>query len=336
MKQTKWYFHPIFVFVLSTVALAASLFLYIYWYVLVSAELKSVIANYRLDATQFFEAQPWFVILILSLLFGVILAGMLIIFIHNLKTLQLYRLQHTFINNFTHELKTPVTSLKLYLETFAKHQLSREEQLKYIGFMLQDAERLASTINSILNLARIEGRLHKWEYTEVDLAEMIRQFVGSNFHLFRNADIRVETPEDAHVVYPVIIPLFEMLLMNILTNAIKYNRAETPRIAITIERDRRSLMIHFRDNGIGIQKEERKEIFKKFYRGRHDDRIPVGGSGIGLYLVQEIAKLHGGKTVAESEGRDKGSVITLVLPLSQSEKAGNEADGKESDSDHRR
>ena len=121
--------------------------------------LKSVIARYRLDANQFFEAQTWVVILSLSLLVAVILAGILIIFIYNLKTLQLYRLQHTFINNFTHELKTPVTSLKLYLETFAKHELPREEQLRYIRFMLQDTERLSGNINSILNLARIESRL---------------------------------------------------------------------------------------------------------------------------------------------------------------------------------
>src|SRR3989339_210308 len=99
MKQTKWFIHPITVFILSTVALAISLFLYIYWYVQVSAGLKSVIDRYRLDASQFFEAQTWVVVLILSLLVGVILAGILIIFIYNLKTLQLYRLQHPFINN---------------------------------------------------------------------------------------------------------------------------------------------------------------------------------------------------------------------------------------------
>ncbi len=138
MKQAKWFIHPVFVFVLSTIALAISLFLYIYWYISVSKNLNLVIRRYQLDANQFFEAQTWVVILILSLLVGVILLGILIIFIYNLKTLQLYRLQHTFINNFTHELKTPVTSLKLYLETFTKHDLPREEQLKYIGFMLQD------------------------------------------------------------------------------------------------------------------------------------------------------------------------------------------------------
>ena len=314
MKQAKWFIHPITIFVLSTLALAISLFLYIYWYVQVSAGLKSVIDYYRLDASQFFEAQTWLVILILSLLVGVILAGILIIFIYNLKTLQLYRLQHTFINNFTHELKTPVTSLKLYLETFAKHELPREEQLKYIGFMLQDSERLSGNINSILNLARIESRVYEGKVTPVDLTETIEQFIADNTHLFRNCIIRVENPSDETIVYPVIVPLFEMLLMNILTNAMKYNVSGKPSVDISFEPGDHALMIRFRDNGIGILKEDRKRIFRKFYRGHSDDLFTTGGSGIGLYLVQQIARLHNGKVVAESEGPGKGSVLTLILP----------------------
>ncbi len=318
MKQAKWFIHPVFIFILSTVALAISLFLYIYWYIVVSENLKLVIRRYQLDGNQFFEAKTWVVILILSLLVGVIMLGILIIFIYNFKTLQLYRLQHTFINNFTHELKTPVTSLKIYLETFAKYQLPREEQLKYIGFMLQDTERLSGNINSILNLARIESGLHEGESTPVDLPEIIRQFVVRNRHIFHDGDIVVTPPAAGPLTYPLIVPLFvplfEMLLMNILTNAMKYNVSEKPRIEITFEQDRRRLRIRFRDNGIGIPKEDRLKIFNKFYRGRHDESLPVGGSGIGLYLVQQIARLHHGKVVADSEGDGKGSVFTLTLP----------------------
>ncbi len=314
MKITKWFLHPITVFILSTLALAFSLFLYIYWYVQVSAGLKSVIDYYRLDASQFFEAQTWLVILILSLLVGVILAGILIIFIYNLKTLQLYRLQQTFINNFTHELKTPVTSLKLYLETFAKHKLPRDEQLKYIGFMLQDAERLSGNINSILNLARIESRVYEGKAAPVDLTKTIRQFIADNTHLFGNCESRMEKPSSGTTVYPVIVPLFEMLLMNILTNAVKYNVSCKPRVDISIEPRVDNLLIRFRDNGIGIAKEEQKKIFRKFYRGQGNDQIAVGGSGIGLYLVQQIARLHYGRVTAESEGPGKGSVFTLILP----------------------
>ncbi len=314
MKQAKWFIHPVFVFVLSTVALAISLFLYIYWYIGVSENLNSVIRRYQLDANQFFEARTWVVILILSLLVGAILVGILIIFIFNLKTQQLYRLQHNFINNFTHELKTPVTSLKLYLETFTKHELPREERLKYIEFMLQDVERLSANINSILNLARIESRLQEGAPATVDLPEMIRRFINDNRHIFQNCDIRVDQPSGGPLFYPVIASLFEMLLMNILTNALKYNVSGKPRIDITFEKRGKSLLIHFRDNGIGIAQAERKRIFRKFYQARHDGPIPVGGSGIGLYLVQQVARLHGGKMVADSEGVGKGSVLTLILP----------------------
>jgi len=315
MKQAKWFIHPVFIFVLSTVALGISLFLYIYWYVGVSANLNSVIRRYQLDANQFFEARTWVVILILSILVGVILLGILIIFIYNVKTLQLYRLQHTFINNFTHELKTPVTSLKLYLETFAKHDLPRGERLKYIGFMLQDVERLSANINSILNLARIESRLQEGTPTSIDLPETIRQFINDNRHIFHDCDIRVDAPPGVPLIYPVITSLFEMLLMNILTNAVKYNASGKPRIDITFENKENSLLIHFRDNGIGIAQAERKRIFRKFYQARHDGPTPVGGSGIGLYLVQQIARLHQGRMVADSEGLGKGSVLTLILPM---------------------
>jgi signal transduction histidine kinase len=316
MKQTRWYIHPIFIFVLSTVALAISLILYIYWYVGVSAGLKSVIQRYQLDPNQFIEANTWVVILVLSLLVGIILAGILIIFIYNLKILHLYRLQHNFINSFTHELKTPVTSLKLCLETFARHELPREEQLKYIGFMLQDVERLSANISSILNLARIESGIYEGEFTPVDLAEFIQGFLAGNRHLFRDSDIQVENPAGKQLFYPVIASLFEMLLMNILINAIKYNVSGRPEIHITFGQDEKRLFIRFRDNGIGIDKKERNKIFRKFYQGRrHEEHIPVGGSGIGLYLVQHIARLHRGKITADSEGPGKGSVFTLTLPF---------------------
>lgn len=314
MKQARWLIYPIVIFVLSTSALAISLFLYIYWYIGVSAELKTVIDRYHLDAAQFFEARTWVVILILSILVGIILAGILSIFIYNLKTIRLYRLQHTFINNFTHELKTPVTSLKLFLETFARHELPREEQLRYIAFMIQDVERLSVNITSILNLARIESRVYTGQARPVNLADAIRQFVDANRHLFRNCVICVEAPHSGPIFYPVIAPLFEMLLMNILTNAVKYNVSEKPRVDISFEPADHSLLIRFRDNGIGLTREERKKIFRKFYQGRRNDLVPAAGSGIGLYLVQQVAHFHRGKVVADSEGEGKGSVLTVILP----------------------
>lgn len=315
VHQLKWYLHPALVFIFSILALAASLFLYIYWYVEVSAGLKNLAHRYGLDPSHFFEAQTWVVILVLSILMGLILVGMVIIFIYNQKTLQFYRLQNNFINNFTHELKTPATSLKLYLETFRRHELSREDQLKYIGYMIQDVNRLSDNIGRILDLARIESRSYGGEFVKADLVETVEGFLRTNAHLFQGCEIQTHNPSGEAFPCPVNPALFEILLMNLLTNAIKYNTSETPRIDIRFALQKRTLQIRFEDNGIGIEKGNIRKIFGKFYQVGRSDDMSAKGSGLGLYLVRHIARIHKGKIAAESPGTGKGSVFTLTLPF---------------------
>jgi len=315
MSRTKWLIHPVFILVISILALVTSLFLYIYWYIEVSSGLKAIVERFNLDTGQFLTSQTWFVFMVLTVLVGAIIMGIFIIFVYNLKTLRLYRLQHNFINNFTHELKTPVTSLKLYLETFLKHELSREDQLKYTQYMLSDTGRLSEDINRILNLAQIESKSYTGEPVFQNLPETIENFYQKNSHLFRNCNIQVHRPKKEPYFYRIIPPMFEMLLMNLVTNGIKYNDTETPRIDITFEQKHKKLMIRFKDNGIGIHKSELKKIFKKFYQVGRSDDMSAKGSGLGLYLVDQIAKIHKGKITAESTGSGKGSVFNLILPL---------------------
>ena len=211
-------------------------------------------------------------------------------------------------------MKTPVTSLKLYLETFLKHELTREEQIKYIRYMLQDTERLAEHINRILNLAKIETKTYGGEFVTADLVQTVRQFHQHNIHLFRNCIIRIHDPGKAFL-YPINQPLFEMLVMNILTNGIKYNDSEQPGIDIRFVRIKNKLHIRFEDNGIGIEKGDLKKIFRKFYQaaaGRPESLLPRG-SGLGLYLVQNIARMHKGKVIAANRP-EAGAMFTLILP----------------------
>ena len=315
MNQLKWFFHPMIVFIFSVAAVCLSLFLYIYWYVEISAGLKRVLEKANLGPEQALASQTWVVIMVLSILVGIILMGLFFIFVYNRKTFQLYRLQRNFIDNFTHELKTPVASLKLYLETFQKHEFPRDEQIKYLGYMVQDADRLSNHITRILDLARIESGSYDAEFVTADLVDTAEKFIQKNSHLFTGSEIKIHNPSGKAFLYPVSLSLFEMLLMNLITNSIKYNESETPRLDITFSQGIRKMRIHFEDNGIGIPKSEIKKIFRKFYQtGRSKDRT-AKGTGIGLHLVESIARIHKGKTIARSKENNRGSVFSLILPL---------------------
>jgi signal transduction histidine kinase len=314
MRSAKWFLHPVFIFVFSILALGLSLFLYIYWYVEVSIGLQAVIQRFDLDPGQFFDVQTWLVIVVLSVLVGIILVGLFIIFVYNVKTVKLYRLQRNFINSFTHELKTPVTSMQLYLETFKRYELPREDQLKYIDYMLADVGRLNANVNRILNLAQLEGKVFEGDFVTLDLVRVIEEFCDKNRQLFRKALITIHNPAGYSIPCRINLPLFEILLMNLLTNAINYNEAERPQIAISFTKQSDKLFLLFADNGIGFDKREAKKIFKKFYQVELPNRPQGEGSGLGLYMVRHIARIHKWQVKAESKGVGKGATFTLVLP----------------------
>jgi two-component system, OmpR family, phosphate regulon sensor histidine kinase PhoR len=313
-SRVRWFIHPILVFVLSVVALAVSLALYIYWYLEVSTGLQRIVTVYKLDQEGLFEFKTWIVILVLSLLVGLIVVGVFTIFVYYQKAWRLYRLQRNFIDSFTHELKTPVTSLKLYLETFIRHELPREDQLIYIGFMLNDVDRLLGNINQILQLARIESGNHAREFVPSDLVESVGRFTKENADLFPNGVITIQNPAKRPFPFDLNVQLFDILLMNLFSNAMRYNRSPQPRLEIRFVPHPQGLDIRFEDNGVGIERKELGKIFRKFYRAARADDMTARGSGLGLYLVKQIARLHKGRIHAESDGPLKGSAFILSLP----------------------
>ncbi len=318
MKRSIWFLHPISIFIFSIIALGLSLFLYIYWYVEVSTGLKAVIEKTNLDPQQFVAWQTWVVIMVLSILVGIILIGIFTIFVYQRKTLALYRSQHKFINSFTHELKTPTTSLRLYLETFAKHQLPRDKQLKYLDYMLADVGRLSANINSILNLARIEAKIYGGEYVVVDLGEEVAEFYRKNEQLFRGSEILIKKQQGQRYYCSVNLSLFHMLLMNLLSNGIRHNENDLPQITITFSQTDKNVHICFGDNGIGFEKKQVKKIFKKFFQIERADWSHAGGTGLGLYMVEQVVRFHRGKVSAESDGIGKGAQFTVSLPREDS------------------
>jgi signal transduction histidine kinase len=314
LNPSRWYLHPVFIFACSIFALATFLVLTVSWYMEITSALEVIILKFHIDPQLIFPSKTGMTILILSALIAVVLMGILLAFIYYQKTVNLFRLQHNFIYNFTHELKTPVTSLRIYLETFIRHPLEQCDIKKYSKNMLEDINRLTENINSILNLARIESQNFGSEVTRDSLIKLVEDFCNKNGSLFRDLDIEIENQSKSQMVYPVNLFLFEMLLMNIISNAIKYNESKEPKLVIRFKSFLQKVTIEFIDNGIGVNKKEAKRIFRKFYQSGPHHQNTVSGSGLGLYLVSSIATIHGWKASVTSPGKGKGATFMITIP----------------------
>ena len=312
MIKSRWFYHPLFVFIFSLLALALSLLLYIRSYLQVNEALQQVVLKYNLNDKQMFQGETWVLILTLSLLVSVILAGLLIIYIYYQKMIQLYRLQQNFINGFTHELKTPIASLQLFLETFSRHELERSEQLRYLEYMKRDTKRLADNVNRILQLGRLEDRNVKADFRDEDVVSIINDFIKNTPHLFDEGEVLFDSHLESYFMQ-IDFALFEMLLMNLVTNAFIYNKSSEKIVTIKLEVIGKNLVMDISDNGVGIDKIELKKIFKKFYQVGKTTK----GSGLGLYIVSSITKLHRGEITAFSDGIDKGTTFRIIFKGTQ-------------------
>lgn len=314
LNPSRWYLHPVFIFACSIFALATFLVLTVSLYMEIRSALEVVMLKFNIAPQAIFPSKTGMTILVLSLLIFVVLAGIFLAFIYYQKTMNLFRLQHNFIYNFTHELKTPVTSLRLYLETFIRHPMDPGDVKKYSTDMLKDIDRLTENIDRILNLARIESQNFGSKVTRESLVVLLKNFCRKNASLFRGLDVKIKNPSGGRFEYPVNAFLLDILLTNIFSNAIRYNESRIPRLTVLFKSYLQKVTIDFIDNGIGVEKQDAKKIFRKFYQGDRNSNQANTGSGLGLYLVSSIAAIHGWRASVSSEGKGKGARFTITIP----------------------
>jgi signal transduction histidine kinase len=308
MIKSRWFYHPLFIFIFSLIALGASLVIYIRSYLRVNSALKSVVLKYNLSEKQMFDSETWVLILVLSILVAIILAGLFIIYIYYQKMIQLYHLQQNFINGFTHELKTPIASLQIFLETFSRHELSRPDQLKYLDFMKRDIKRISDNVTRILHLGRLEDKSFKADFKERDFILLIKNLLNNTPHLFEEGQISFETSLDS-IILKLDEELIEMLIMNLLINGLTYNNSSDKKIKIELKKIENRLFLNIIDNGVGLDPSQVKKIFKKFYQIGKSTK----GSGLGLFIVQNVARLHNAHVTAFNNGNNPGSTFQVVF-----------------------
>jgi two-component system sensor histidine kinase SenX3 len=250
--------------------------------------------------------------------FAAIIAGMILNTIFLVREIRRNEQHDSFINAVTHELKTPITSIRLYLETMQRRDVGEAQRQQFFTLMLSDTDRLLATVDQVLTAGESGYKRGKRHHVDLDYEALVRECIElarTRHHLDPAALEFQSSLKDVQMNINADPVGLRTAVSNLLDNAIKYSG---DKIEISVGLDTADedqlILLRVTDRGVGIPPEELKRIFKRFYRVPGRNSFKVKGTGLGLFIVRAIAKAHGGKAYAASEGVGHGTTITLALP----------------------
>jgi len=249
--------------------------------------------------------------------FALLIAGVTLNTIFLVREVRRNERHDAFLSAVTHELKTPIASIHLYLETLQRRHVDDAQRAEFYSRMLADSERLLATVEQVLKAGEVGQRARPGVRASVDMRELVEESIRttvSRHHLDeKTISLRVdETP------LPMLVrgdhDELQTALLNVLGNAVKYSPSGAGIcVALSVENNT-WVRISVTDQGIGIPSAHLKRIFRRFYRVPSRSVLRTKGTGLGLYLVRTIARQHGGDATAESEGEGRGATVSLQLP----------------------
>jgi K+-sensing histidine kinase KdpD len=227
------------------------------------------------------------------------------------KEFELSQRQNNFLLSVTHELKTPIASNKLYLQTIQKRNLDEEQRLDLLSKAIIENERLEELIDNILNAARVESQEIKPIKEYVEINHFLKLLLSQFKKRFPNNRIELVDFPDISVRFDLF--MIETVISNLVDNAIKYSN-ENSIIKLIAKKENHNFVFQVIDEGIGIDEKEQKQIFSKFYRVGNEEIRTQKGSGLGLFIASEFLKLHNG-TIIYLKNQPRGSIFQITLPL---------------------
>jgi two-component system, OmpR family, sensor histidine kinase SenX3 len=268
-----------------------------------------IILNWRADIKVFLG----------FIFFAAITAGIILNTSFLIREIRRNEQHDSFINAVTHELKTPITSIRLYLQTLQRRDVDPSQRQEFYGVMLNDTERLLSTVEQVLKAGEAVQKRPR-EYVPIDLGSLVQQCVEvarSRYHL-QAENIRFEQTSSNGFESSVRGDAEELrtAISNVLDNAVKYSTGKVD-VAVELAPDEKHVALSVRDYGVGVPPQELKRIFKRFYRVRDRFVSNVKGTGLGLFIVRTIVRKHGGHVFAKSEGEGRGTTVVLEFPRSK-------------------
>jgi signal transduction histidine kinase len=256
----------------------------------------------------------WTMLSVGTTLLAFMLVGVVMYLILSIKAINLSRRQSNFIDSVTHELKSPIASLKLYLQTLNRHQVSKAEQEDFYRYILEDVERLDSLINHLLDTARLEHVPSRDEADDVPLAAVLRRCA-------EEVCLRYQVPPEVIrlELTPCIVRArqvdLELIFRNLLDNAVKYSADEDPQVEVLLRpAGHARVLVRVSDNGRGIPAQQRRKIYGRFVRLGSELERDKPGTGLGLHIVRTlIARLRGAIRVRD-RGELPGTIFEVILP----------------------
>jgi two-component system sensor histidine kinase SenX3 len=252
------------------------------------------------------------------ILFALLIAGVVLNTVFLVREIRRNERQDSFLNAVTHELKTPIASIRLYLETLQRRPVDEVQRQQFYANMLTDSDRLIATVEQVLKAGQLGQRHRQQNRTLIDLESLIADCIATTLQ-------RHHLPPEAIVLEPVpgavrlhVLGIAEDLriaVLNVLDNAVKYS-PNGVHVRCTLAITRYTwITLRIADTGLGLPPDQTKQIFKRFYRVPGRYTIKIKGTGLGLFLVRNIIRQYGGDATATSPGPNQGTTVALTLPL---------------------
>ncbi len=247
--------------------------------------------------------------------FTLIITGLILNMIFLVREIKKNDQQNAFLNAMTHELKTPIASIKLYLETLKRRDVSKEKREEFYDVMLADSDRLLTTVETVLQAGRVREKSRKLNISIINLKELLEDCIKIVRTRHKFEGVEFEFPADTQDCeisgdYAELQTAFN----NLLDNAVKYSGDEIKISVRLISLSDTEVKISFSDAGIGLAAGETKKVFDRFYRVSNELTHLRKGTGLGLFIVEAVIKKHGGSIRARSAGEGKGTTFIVRLP----------------------
>lgn len=310
MKFFRRIFHPLITFIGIQLLWVLLLVGWIYWFLGRHQQLRELAARYQTELLP--QKTDWLILAEGIVLLVAILVGVYVIFIYWRRQAALYRAQHNFIAQVSHELKSPLASLQLHLETIEMRQPDPKQLKHFVELMQGDTERLHNLINNLLAASKLEHRNTSLNLEPGDFSAALAGWLEKKKSLFP-PDGSLEWTLEPDLCANFDFEAMEMVLRNLVENAILYSEG-APQVRVELKSDGDFAQLSIADRGRGIDPSLHEKVFRMFYRVRITGKT-IRGSGLGLFIVRSILRRHKGKVWLKSEGLGKGTTFYLRLPL---------------------